>query len=187
MKRFLSEHLVTGKAALMKRCLIAIFIAVQICTTCPALANEGDSSALDNPAVAITLAELGLALNASLVASNPNDVGQFMAVFGIPYSIALTHNKESKTAKWAVPLITAAYAAYYINLDEDAKSETEIFQENMIGMHALIGIGVASGFLLNGEDDKNDFDSNLSSQRQATFMSFYPLTGGGQIRLMYRF
>jgi len=59
----------------MKRCLIALFIAFQICVAYTATANQDDSTPLDNPIVAITLIELGLALNANLAASNPNVYG----------------------------------------------------------------------------------------------------------------
>ena len=110
-----------------------------------------------------------------------------MALFGIPYSIALTQPDGSEAEKWIVPMITAAYAAYYINLDEDKKSETEIFRENMIGMNILIAIGIATGYLLGADEKKGNFNSNISSEEQETFIGFHPLVDGGQFRLMHRF
>lgn len=171
----------------MKRYLIALLIAAQVCTACGASADQNNNPRLDNPVLVILGIELGLALNAEIVASNPNEVGTFMALFGIPYSIALTRNKDDEAAKWVVPLITAAYAAYYINLDEDGKTETEVFQENMLGMHALVAIGIASGYLLDADDKKSDFKRNYSSGEQTTFAGFFPLAGGGELVFMHRF
>lgn len=171
----------------MNKCLIALLIAAQVYAVCPADASQDGGAPLDNPLLTFTLIELGLAFNASLVASNPNDVGKFVALFGIPYSIALTHTDDSATAKWAVPLVTAAYAAYYIDLDEDEKSETEIFQENMIAMHAVFAIGIASGFLLDTNDGENGFNRNFSNRERATYLGFMPLADGGQFRFMHRF
>lgn len=171
----------------MKRCLIAFFIAAQVCMAYSATADQADSTPLDNPIVAITLVELGLALNANLVSRNPNDIGKIMALFGVPYSIALTQADDSKAAKWIVPLFTAAYAAYYINLDEDKKSESDIFRENLIGMNVLIAIGIATGYLQNTDAKKDDFNSNISSSEPETIIGFYPLADGGQFRLMHRF
>ena len=73
-----------------------------------------------------------------------------------------------------------------MNLDEDKKSETEIFRENLIGMNVLIAIGIASGYLPGADEKKGNLDSHVSSKEQETFIGFYPLADGGQFRLVRR-
>ena len=171
----------------MYRCLIVLFLMFPNWNASASNGSNEDSSPLDNPVVAITLLELGLALNAKIVADDPNDNGKLIALVGIPWSIALTQAEESEAAKWIVPLFAAAYAAYYIDLDEDEKSETEIFQENLIGMNVVIATALATGYLLGNDENKGNVPGNIVKKEKQAFMGFYPLNDGALFRLMYQF
>ncbi len=85
----------------------------------------------------------GLIITNSLLASeNPNEYGSLLAL-SIPILVANSDKmKSEEKAAWIIGGELLAYGN--INIDEDKKSKKEIFQDNFIAWHLLVGVLVAT-------------------------------------------
>ena len=173
----------------MKRFLIALFFGFLFWGTSSAvMATEGQEDSF-NPLVAFVVVEGALVLSAEIVSKNPNDWGIFMALIGVPWAFveAEARSPESEAAKWIAGGLTAAIAAYYINLDEDKYSEDEIFQDNLKVMNTLLLTGIVAGYFLDDNEEKGNALGNKGKLGKVVNMGFRPLIDGAEFRMMYQF
>jgi len=115
--------------------------------------EDGSQDDSLNPLVVIggiALVEVILEQSAKSISENPNDWGLFFALIGVPWAIAEAEAQfpESETAKWIAGGLTAALAAYYINLDEDKYNEDEIVQDSMDTWHIILVTGLRQAICL---------------------------------------
>ena len=169
----------------LKNPLIIILLMLSAWNAAAQSDSGGELFSFDNLAVAIPVAELGLAFTARVVAANPNEWGVFYALFGIPYAIALAHDEGSETVDWIVPLSIAAYAAYLIELDEDQKSESEIYEENFRGFNIVLAMALAVHLI--SDNEESDLPGSARAGASRTALGILPLQDGGQFTLMYKF
>ena len=136
------------------RTLLSIFLLVlsfNFSTIASANEDEPPLETRDNklhPATAFFLAEGMFAVNAYMASKKPRTYGTVAALL-FPMAI---DGKSNTTTKWVGLIAAESIALYNIRVDEDKKSEKDIFRENMVAWHLFAGAVGLSNLLFDDEE-----------------------------------
>lgn len=107
--------------------------------------------------------------NSWLASEDPNTYGGIAALL---FPLAAGEGEGSTTTKWVGFLSAETIALYNLDIDEDKKSKSEIFKENLIAWHVFAALVGFTGFIM------GDFDSDVS-------LSMAPI-GGDKFVFLYK-
>jgi len=121
----------------------------------------------------ILLMEGLFSVNSYWASKTPHTFGA-VAVIASPF--AMQDSKKSRSTGWFTFGLFESLAIYNLSINEDKKSEREIFTNNMIGWQVFVGLIFAKAYF-SGELDET----------ATTSLVYVPMSDGAQILYRYNF
>jgi len=156
----------------MKRSIITLILMISsyVSTTFGADSVDDAENTKDRPVMQdILIAETLLAANAWMASEDPGSYGTLCGLFLFPFALSIGESTGSSIEKWGSFIGVELIALYNVQMGNDDTSKSEVFKNNMIAWHAVIGLAAFTAWLFEDEDESLALRSSEQSGIQLEY------------------